>query len=300
MKKPPDPASFFLHSPLHRSHKPLSLSLEAFSGAMSSHHSGEGRFIVVGWWRRNAKDPEARSAYSRVRSGNRVHNCDLLGHVPDFVLYPTPIAMWESHLLPEVFDSLVIVNIYSTSKEDLNICVFQVCGLILHSDFYLSKLLGSFLATSSLCISTEFGLMSLCFGHAHCYVSIDCHLEICFRLYLDLKLVMDASFSEFWTGLFEVLPLNMEFIGSNYLSPVASLLDLDHCSLIRHCGILMVLFITRSLLGSLYQYTACSCILGPSIKNHILSVCGKLLLCFMSLDVCSQFQSSFLVESFVI
>jgi len=85
MKKPPDPVSFLLHSPLHRSQKPLSLSLEAFSGFMPSHHIGEdetlqcilnlkgsrikvkGRFIVIGWQRRNAKDPDARSAYSRVQ-----------------------------------------------------------------------------------------------------------------------------------------------------------------------------------------------------------------------------------------
>uniref|UniRef100_A0A7C9AZH3 Uncharacterized protein n=2 Tax=Opuntia streptacantha TaxID=393608 RepID=A0A7C9AZH3_OPUST len=293
MKKPPDPASFLLHLPLCRSQKPLSLSFEAFSGSMSPHHPGKEKVIVVTWGRRNVIVPEARSAFSRVRSGNRVHNCDLLGPVPELLLFSNPLPSWESHLLPEVFDSLVLAKIYSISKKVFDICVFQVCGLILHPDLCLSKLLGSFLATLSLCISTEFMLMSLCFGHAHCYVFIDYHLAICFRLCFDLKLVMAASCGEFWTGFFEVLPLNMEPLGSNYLSPVAPLLDLARCSIIRHCGILMVLFIIRSLLGSLYQCIACSCILGLSIKNHIFSVCGKLLFCFKNLDACSQIQNCY-------
>ena len=81
---------------------------------------------------------------------------------------------------------------------------------------------------------------------------------------------MDASFKGFGSGSFAVFPMTLELAVSNYLSPIASLLDLVRRSLIRHFGILMVSFISRSLLGTLYL--AYVCILGPSLHNHILRV----------------------------
>jgi len=108
------------------------------------------------------------------------------------------------------------------------------------------------------------------------YFSVDCQLQLYMHLCFDLKSDMDASYRVFGNGSLGVLSLTLELEVSNYLSPVAFLLAPHRGSLIRYLAILMVLFNISSLLV-------------------ILSVCGKFLLCYISLAIYSQVQILFLV-----
>ena len=81
--------------------------------------------------------------------------------------------------------------------------------------------------------------MALCFGNSHCFVSVDCQLQLWLYLCFGLKLDMDAPCG--------VSPLTLELVVSNYLSDVAFLLAPTWFSIIHSFAILLILFNRRPL-----------------------------------------------------
>ena len=135
----------------------------------------------------------------------------------------------------EVFEALSIW--WLIPLADLDLCVCQVCGLMLHSIFLLFSSFWSFLVNPSSWLVTGIALMALCFGISHCSVSVDCLWNICLYLCSGLKLEMDSPCG--------VSLLTMPLVVSNCLSNVAFLLDPSWLSMS------LLLFCRRPLLSSL-------------------------------------------------